>query len=356
MKYLIAATSFVVWVTLAIHGQSGRTTGYSDSPSFRMIGRPAATKPSAASNSAEDRDVIRVATNLVTIPVRILTSDGKPVPHVRKGEFKIYENGVEQEVAYFSDEEQPFTVALVLDMSYSSVFKLDEIQSAARIFTFKLRPDDRVTVVSFDEKSHVLCEPTNDRRIMQLAINGSRIASGTSLYDTLDDAFDKLSSAGGRKAIVLLSDGVDTSSSRADPTEVTNRFAGEDVIVYPIQYNTYTDVQKSREKDAEIRFDDDDRPYVVKSGPKKGERSQDYETARTFLRSIAGETGGRVYNVSSTMNLNDAFSQIAEELRRIYSIGYYPQEDRKSGAVYDIKVRVYRPNLRITARNHYHGK
>ena len=356
MKSLILLASFVIWATLAADGQSGRLTGYSESGDVRMIGRTVTATPKAASNSADDRDVIRVATNLVTIPVRLLTSDGKPVPHVRQSEFKIYENGVEQEVAYFSDEEQPFTVALVLDMSYSSVFKLDDIQSAARIFTFKLRPDDRVTVVSFDEKSHVLCEPTNDRRIMQLAIDGSRIASGTSLYDTLDDVFTKLSSAGGRKAIVLLSDGVDTSSSRADAAEVANRFSGEDVIVYPIQYNTYTDVQKSREKDAEIRFDEDDRRYVVKSEPKKGERAQDYETARTFLRSIAEEAGGRVYNVSSTTNLNDAFSQIAEELRRIYSIGYYPQEDRKSGAVYDIKVRVYRPNLRITARNHYNGK
>lgn len=356
MKYLIFAANFVFWATLVVDAQSGRITAYSESADVRMIGRPAVATTSNSTPSAEDRDVIRVNTNLVTIPVRILTSDGKPVPHVGRNEFKIYENGVEQQLAYFSNEEQPFTVALVLDMSYSSVFKLEDIQSTARIFTFKLRPDDRVTVVSFAEKSQILCEPTNDRRIMQLAIEGSRIASGTSLYDALDDVFDKLSSAGGRKAIVLLSDGVDTSSSRADATEVANRFAGEDVIVYPIQYNTYTDVQKSREKDAEIRFDDNDRPYVVKSEPKKGERTQDYQTAHTFFRSIAEETGGRVYNVSSTTNLNDAFSQIAEELRRIYSIGYYPAEDRKAGAVYDIKVRVYRPNLKVTARNHYQGK
>jgi Ca-activated chloride channel homolog len=321
-----------------------------------MMGRPAATRKGTTTANNEDHDVIRVNTNLVTIPVRILTADGKPVGRVRQSEFKIYENGVEQEVAYFSDAEQPFTVALVLDMSYSSVFKLDDIQWAARIFTLKLRPDDKVSVVSFDEKPHVLCEPTNDRRILQLAINGSRIASGTSVYDTLDDVFDKLSSTGGRKAIVLLSDGVDTTSALSTAAEVANRFAGEDVIVYPIQYNTFTDVQKSRDKDAEVRFDEDDRPYVVKSAPKKGERSQDYETAHAFLRSISEQTGGRVYEVSSTTNLNDAFSQIAEELRRIYSVGYYPAEDRKSGAVYDIKVRVYRPNLKITARNHYHGK
>jgi len=130
----------------------------------------------------------------------------------------------------------------------------------------------------------------------------------------------------------------------------------EDIIVYPLQYDTFDDVQKSRRKDAEIRFDENDRPYAVQSSPKKGEREQDYEAARVFFRNISDQTGGRVYKVSSTTNLNDAFSKIADELRKIYSLGYYPSEDRQSGATYDIKVRVYRPDLKITARNQYLGK
>jgi len=83
---------------------------------------------------------------------------------------------------------------------------------------------------------------------------------------------------------------------------------------------------------------------------------QDYEAARKFLKSISDQTGGSVFRVASTTNLNDAFTKIADELRRVYSLGYYPSEDRKSGATYDIKVRVYRPDLKITARNHYLGK
>ena len=344
-------------VLLAFAGapaQSGRSTGYSESGEAQIIGK----SPSTAKNAepTADRDVVQVKTDLVTIPVRVRTTDGKFVPSIRQHEFKIYENGVEQQLGFFSDAEQPFTVALVLDMSYSSVFKLEEIQAAARIFTLKLREGDRVSVISFDEKPHVLCEPTSDRRILQLAINGSRIASGTSLYDSLNEVFNRLSATGGRKAIVLLSDGVDTSSLRSSAESVANRFNGEDVIVYPIEYNTFSDVQKARDKDAEIRYDEDDRPFVVKSAPGKGERSSDYLAAKSFLRTIADQTGGRTYPVTSTTNLNEAFSQIAEELRRIYSVGYYPAEDRKPGAVYGIKVRVYRPNLKITARDHYRGK
>ena len=336
--------------------QSGRASGYSESAETKIVGKALLSEPGKNSDAAGDADVLKVKTDLVTIPVRVRTTNGKFVPSIRQHEFKIYENGVEQQIGYFSDAEQPFTVALVLDMSYSSVFKLEEIQAAARIFTLKLRPGDRVSVISFDQKPHVLCEPTSDRRILQLAIGGSRIASGTALYDTLDEVFARLSSAGGRKAIVLLSDGVDTSSMLANAESVASQFSGSDVIVYPIEYNTFSDVQKSRDKDAEVHFDEDDRPYTVKSPAKKGERASDYAAAKEFLRTIADQTGGRTYPVSSTTNLNDAFSQIAEELRRIYSVGYYPAEDRKPGAVYGIKVRVYRPDLKITARDHYRGK
>lgn len=339
-------------------GQAGRRTGYSESDSTRVpasVARPA--QASVADANGSGGDVLRVATDLVTIPVRIATRDGKPVKSVLKNEFEIFENDVEQQIAYFSNDEQPFTVALVLDMSYSSVFKLDDIRTAARIFILKLRPHDRVTVISFDEKPQVLCEPTNDRRVLQLAIEGARLGSGTALYDTLDSVVaDKLSTVPGRRAVVLLSDGVDTSSSRSNASTVERRFAEDDTIVYTLQYNTFEDVKKSREKNAEIRFDEDDRPYLVQRAPVKGERELDYQKAHAFLTAVSEGSGGRVYRVSSTTNLNDAFSDIAGELRRIYSLGYYPNEDRHPGAVYDIKVRVYRPNLKITARNHYLGK
>src|SRR6478735_1453511 len=193
--------------TIGAFAQSGRITGYSESGTTRL---PANTLPGEVALAPKnDSDVVRVPTDLVTIPVRITSPGGKPVANVRRDEFKIFENGVEQQIAYYSNDEQPFTVVLVLDMSYSSVFRLEDIQLAARIFVAKLRDHDRVMVVSFDEKPHVLCEATNDRRILGLAIGGATIASGTALYDTFDMLIrDKLSAISGRRAIVLLSDGV----------------------------------------------------------------------------------------------------------------------------------------------------
>lgn len=357
MRHIALSIIFLFPACMLLHGQSGRTTGYSESGTTRMIQPSRPAERSKPEPNKSDGDVLHVSTDLVTIPVRISTRDGKPVKNVLKKEFGVFENGVAQEIAYFSNEEQPFTVALVLDMSYSSVFKLDDIRTAARIFILKLRPHDRVMVISFDEKPQVLCEPTNDRRVLQLAIEGARLGSGTALYDTLDSVVvDKLSQIPGRRAIVLLTDGVDTSSAKADAAAVKERFTNDDTIIYALQYNTFEDVKKNREKNAEVRFDENDRPYVVQRPPAKGERELDYQKGESFLRTVSEETGGRVYRVSSTTNLNDAFSDIASELRKIYSLGYYPNEDRNPGTVYDIKVRVYRPDLKVTARNQYLGK
>jgi Ca-activated chloride channel family protein len=335
-------------------GQSGRVPGYSETPSkndqSEVKERP--VKP-PAENEKED-DVIRIDTDLVVIPVQVSGRKGQPVIDLKQDEFKIFENGIEQEISYFSDEDRPFTVALMLDMSYSSVFKLQDIQAAAWTFVSQLRENDRVMIVSFAEKARVLCEPTNDRRVLRLAIEGAKIASGTSLYSALDLALkDKFSRISGRKAVVLLSDGVDTTSKQLEGTDILNELRENEVLVYPIQYDTYDDVQKSRHKDAQILYDDNDKPYIVERAREKGERETDYAEAREFFKDLSDRTGGRVYRVSSTTNLGTAFARIASELRKTYSIGYYPETPRYAGEKYAIKVRVYRPGLTVRARENY---
>ncbi len=350
-----AALSFIFALTVFSFGQSGRVQTYSESGSTGDKSDKYDKKTVAPTpTTVTDDDVIKVETDLVFVPTQINTRQGKTVGDIEKREFRIYEDGVEQEIAYFSAEEQPFTVALVLDMSYSSVFKLPEIQAAALTFINQLRGDDKVIVVSFDEKVRVLCEATNDRKILRLAVEGAQIASGTSLYSALDTVLqEKLNTVSGRKAIVLLSDGVDTESKKLTAADVLEKSAGTDVLVYPIQYDTYDDVQKSRKENAQVFYDDDDRPYTVMSPKVKGEREADYREADEFLKKASYQSGGKVYRVSSTTDLNRAFAKIAAELRQIYSLGYYPISERKNGAKYQIKVRVYRPNLTVRARNSY---
>lgn len=342
----------VLVLTCHLFGQSGRVTGYSETPS--RPGQPPIQEKKAKAVEADDGDVIRVDTDLVVIPVQVSEKKGRPVVDLKQSEFKIFENGLEQEIAYFSDEDQPFTVALMLDMSYSSVFRLNEIQAAAWDFVNQLRENDRVMVVAFAGKVRVLCEPTNNRKVLRYAIEAARIDSGTALYTALDTVMaDKFASISGRKAIVLLSDGVDTRSAGKGPASITDILQADSVLIYPIRYDTFDDVQKSRRKDAQIQYDDEDRPYTVERPREKGEREADYREARDFLKEMAERTGGRVYPVSSTKNLNTAFARIATELRKTYSIGYYPEALPQPGEKYAIKVRVYRPGLTVRARENY---
>ncbi len=190
----------------------------------------------------DENEVVRVNTTLVTIPVTVLDRDGKYVPSVRQDEFRIFEDGVQQDIAYFAAVEKPFTVALVLDNSTSTRFKLDEIQDAATAFVEQLRPEDRVMVVAFTDTVRVLAEPTSDRRRLRDAIRQTRNDGNTSLYDAVDFVIhQRFNRIPGRKAIVLFTDGVDTSSQRAS-YEANVRDAEElDAVIYPIQYDTYQD-------------------------------------------------------------------------------------------------------------------
>jgi len=345
MKYRF--TALIVLLTVAgLYAQSRNFKNYSDSPA--RVERVVKANPTP---NVKDDEIVRVDTDLVIVPVRLRDKDGRSIPDVKQSEFRIVENDVEQEVAYFQNEDQPFTVALLLDMSYSTVFKLHEIQAAADLFVSQLRPQDKVTIIAFDEKVRVLCKPTSDQRVMRLAIESTQIGSGTSLYTAIDSVInEQFSRLPGRKAVVVLSDGVDTSSKLASAKRISDDLTESDILVYPVKYDTYDDVQKNRRKDMPIQYDEDDRPYRAEQSPVRGERPEDYRQAREFFADIADRTGGRVYNVNSNTNLKAAFNSIAEELRKTYTLGYYPSSGRTPGEIYSIKVRVYRPNLIVRAR------
>lgn len=338
-----------VLLTAVAAGQSAHKKQYSESVSQydRSVVKESDDKKT-------DDDVVRVETDLITFPVRVTTRGGRPVPDIKQNEFRIFEDGEEQEVAFFGTNDAPFTVALLLDMSYSSVFKLEEIQSAAMEFVAQLKANDKVMIVAFDRKVRVLCEVTDNRKALRYAIEGAKIGSGTSAYDAVSLVLnEKFANLPGRKAIVMLSDGVDTTSKIKDLKVILGDVDETDTLIYPIQYDTYDDVQRNRRNDAEIRYDDNDKPYIVESPRTKGERDEDYAEAKEFLTEIASRTGGRVQRVNSTTNLTAAFARIADELRKTYSLGYYPSSERKPGGRYFIRIRVYRPDLVVRARETY---
>src|SRR2546423_11103775 len=205
--------------------------------------KPEAQQKNSGPEEVGEGDVVKVDTTLISVPVSVMDRDGKYIPDLTKDDFHVWENGVEQRVAYFASTEKPFTVALLIDTSGSTRFRLGEIQDAAIAFVEQLRADDRVMVVSFSDKIRVLAQPTNDRNAPRYAIRQTEPGAGTRLYDAVDqvinNSFNRIE---GRKAIVLFTDGVDTSSKNAT-YESTVRDAEElDALIYPVEYNTATDM------------------------------------------------------------------------------------------------------------------
>jgi Ca-activated chloride channel family protein len=302
---------------------------------------------------SEDDEVIRIDTSLVTIPVSVTDRYGRFISDLRKEEFQVFEDDIPQKIEYFASVEQPFTVILLLDVSGSTWGKMDEIKEAAIAFTNQLRGDDKVGIWAFSEHVDVLCRPTSDRRILRSAIMRARNSGGTNLYDAVMMALKESETFEGRKAIILFTDGVDTGSIRNSEHTTLRKAEESNTVIYTIRYDTYSDVSYRTSPSRvgsifDILFDAIFGRII--SGP--GTSRQEYEKGKRYLQELAFVSSGRYYEANIT-NLSNAFAMIAEELRRQYTLGYYPENIGKPGQRRRIKVRVMRPNLVVRAKNSY---
>lgn len=317
------------------------------------------TTPAGSTTAAEENEIIKVETNLVTMPVSVLDRDGRFIAGLQQKDFKIFENGIEQKVDYFQSVEQPFTVVLMIDVSPSTAFRIDEIQDGALAFINQLRPSDKVMVISFDESVRILCRPTNDRRVLRDAVFQAQFGDGTSLYDAVDQVINReLANIPGRKAVVLFTDGVDTTSRRSNYQSTIADVEEVDALFYPIRYNTQRGLGGGgggRRRGGDV----DDWIGIILGGGVQigggsmGTSSREYATGLKYLEALAANSGGRKFEADSLSNLEASFAGIAEELRRQYSLGYYPDKVGQSGERRRISVRVTRPDVIVKAKNTY---
>ena len=328
------------------------------------------TPPPLNPETVEEDDVIEIETNYVTLPVTVLDRQGRFISGLSKNDFKIYEDGVLQKVEVFDSVEKPFTVVLLIDTSPSTKYKIDEIHNAAITFVRQLRPQDRVMVVAFNQNYRVLTYPTSDQYRLESAIRRTSFGGGTSLYDAVSRTIDnELRQIDGRKAVVLFTDGVDTTSKREN-YETTLRTAEEaDALFYPIRYDTSGQYRSGIPRGRSRRGGGSSGGGIlgkilervitgsirVNTGGTTGagQSRQEYARGNEYLTDLARLTGGRKFDADTTYNLDSAFRSIAEELRRQYSLGYYPTEIGNKGARKRIKVRVRGRNLVVRTKRSY---
>jgi len=368
-----------------------------------------AQTPNQQTQDPQQPAIEKIPTTLVNVPVIVTDRFGRFITGLDRNAFSIREDGVPQKVEDFSSTEAPFNVALLIDTSRSTQNKLNTIRKAALAFIKQLQANDRVMIVTFDEQVKFVSDFTNNRAELERSIKTLKASYLTSLYDAIHLTInEKMLSIKGRKAIVILTDGVDTSSKRATFESTLELVASTGIISYAIQYETRNDggpIMKpiflpsrppssfvsnfvgaspnwqDQNQQSQKQTQDKDKPFIniprptgsvfgeypappktptSPSVPSTRVNSQiqqpirdRYLIAADFMRSLAAQSGALYIRAESIENTAFAFQRIAEELRHQYALTYVSTNEQKDGTYRSIAVRVKNPDLIVRARLGY---
>jgi VWFA-related protein len=348
------------------------------------------TPKGTADEEVDEGDVVRIETQLVSVPAVVTDRTGRPLTGLSAADFQIFEDGRPQKIANFSTTEAPFEVALLLDTSGSTREDVGLIRAAARAFVEALRPGDRVAILAFNTKKEgsdslatveMKSPLTDDRDLLQDAVESVGASNGTPFYDSLAkvarDVFrDRpTEQTRGRRALVALTDGVD-STSESSFEEAREQLKRAGVVSYFVMVNTEEYVEdrlmQSCDDDGALRLSSVQlRRYQRVIAP--GASAEDfsnfcrmgqfermhasrtlYQLARSEMSSLARESGGKTFAAADLRDARRAFRQVAEDIGTQYSLGYYSTNTARDGTFRKINVQVRtRKDAQVRAREGY---
>jgi Ca-activated chloride channel family protein len=255
--------------------------------------------------------------------VTTVTDDqGRLVPMLEREEFTILDNGKPQDVTFFQNDVQPFTVVVMLDYSASMTANLDRLRAAAEQFVLRMLPQDKGQVGAFSDKIQFSGEFTNDRDDLIFALKDLQFGNPTRLYDAINESIAMLRGVEGRKVVLGFTDGDDTAS-RVGMGDVLDRARDEEVMIYAIGLESeYFNGQR-----------------MVRTRPDRG------------LRRLAEETGGGYFELKKTDDLSPTFTRVAQELHSQYTLGFTPAT--LDGKEHKRVVRMKQPGMNARARRTY---
>ena len=298
---------------------------------------------------------LEVDVDLVVLNVTVVNENGENVTALTQEDFAVYENGVRQDISTFFPVEAPFKLVLLVDTSISTRNNLRLIKDAARNFTKELRPDDQISVTETHFFTQEVQKFTNKRKLLRRAIK--RLSTypygGSRVYDGVAMALQSLQrTRSGRKAIVVLSDGME-NSSRVSFEELRRLLAQDDAVFYPI-----TIVNKDRQKEILERYiresqDKEEDPYVENARLSLSVLEEVYQIQTERLSQLSGETGGKMFLVADLTDLTGEYSKVAHELRHTFSLAYYSNNPGGQGGMRRVREEVQDPSLRVRTRTTY---
>jgi VWFA-related protein len=290
-------------------------------------------------------DVIKVETNLVSVNVSVFNNKSKLfVGSLTKDDFIVTEDGEEQTVTYFASTDVPFDLVLLVDLSGSTAEKRDLIKKSTLRFIEAARPNDRLAIVTFSHVTNLISPLTLDRAQLTASVEKMEGMGGSHVWDAIKYALDEVlgpKTLERRRAVVLMSDGVDGSFSRygSTPRGSTIPFADlieqvrqTDVLIVPI----YLDTQESL-----------GNPFM----------ETEYENARRALNLLANESGGSYYKARNISDLNGVYEQVINDLGKVYSLGYKPTNTTRDASWRKVQISIAnRPELVTRARPGYYAQ
>jgi len=308
---------------------------------------------------AQDDDPVRVDSAIVRVNVGVVDDRGRSITTLDRSSFSIYEDGVKQDISRFETSSAPFSVVMMLDMSGSTRSFRQNIQMAAARFLDALAPDDRLAVVEFYSKINLLNDFTTDRRTAFHSISVANGAGDTDLYKGLLFALDKLAGEKSRrKAIVILTDGVDTDAQDADRKLLAN--LKDDQIPAAIKPDINETLRRVLDRsDAHgvtiypLALPTGDPARLADPTPRQIAM---YTAARTRLKLIADRSGGTLNSIRRLEDMGTLYALVAADLRTLYTIEYQPLNDKRDGKWRSIKVNIDRPDLIPRSRQGYFAK
>ncbi len=290
-----------------------------------LAGAPAAQQP-----PADQQPSFRAGVDVVSLNVTVTDPDGRYVTGLDAADFSVFEDGVKQDVTFFSRTNMPIALALLVDTSASMETKLPTAQEAAIGFAKRLRPQDLAEVIDFDSRVEILQAFTNEPAAIEQAIRRTSAGGSTSLYNALYIALKDLKKVVvrdgddvHRQAIVLLSDGEDTSSLLPFE-EVLDLSKRSETAIYPIGLRVEDQAQVKGFREAEF-----------------------------VLRQLAQETGGRAFFPEKLSDLAGVYGRISDELSSQYTVGYVSRNPRRDGAWRRLVVRIEKPKLTARTKQGY---
>ena len=314
--------------------------------------------PSA--NAQTDDDVVRIDTNLIQLNVGVVDRRGNPVLDLQRDNFIVYEDGVRQAITSFESITTPFSLVLLLDMSGSTLGFRQNLKWAAWRFIDALAPEDRVAVIGFNERADRITNFTTDRKKIAWAIERADGRGGTELFSALDFALKQLASEGKRrKAIIVLTDGLDTSMRKLDRAVSAQAQTDQEAVA---SIKPETSRSLSAVLDAADRQGVTIYPLALPSGDLKRlplvtpQITAIYTAARIRLEALARRTGGQLSDIRQLQDLAKTYASVAADLRTLYTVSYQSSGGERNGRWREIRVDINRSEVVARTRPGYYAR